>query len=277
MTFLALVALCLTGCKKERLTVSPASLWFPLEGGVQEIQLTSNCSWTLTFDDQTDWYSIESVNPIGQENDSTTTTLKGSGDATLAVTVRAMVEESSRSSSFTITSAKGDLKVGVRIAQNTTDIPELQSITNMIYGATTIGHWNTDFYGNVIEDSYRSYEFDPNDTTKGYFMYFFENGEGVQKDNGGDSTVYYRFTYEYDPVIRILHFDFETISDTLTEIYNAPVLLATEELFRFQHEYKPNFWERADMKKVGDISPQAKATLKKKAKKRSGDEPVFIF
>ena len=54
----------------------------------------------------------------------------------------------------------------------------------------------------------------------------------------------------------------------MTEIYDAPVLVATEELFRFQHEYKPMRWELADMRKIGTILPQEKTRITKATKKR---------
>ena len=55
------------------------------------------------------------------------------------------------------------------------------------------------------------------------------------------------------------------------------MLTASDSLFRFIHEYKDHWWERADMRKIGTINPNAKAILKHKAIKRKGDEPIFQF
>lgn len=266
------MALSLVGCKKESITVSQHELWFPKEASVQDIQLTANCDWTISIDDNADWYSI-------RNNKDTTQVVSGSGNMTLSVFVNPLQGVLERTSSFTITSAKGKSQVKVRISQNTTEPAEIKDLTNMIFGVSNVAHWNVDYFGNVIEDSYQSFDFDPYDTTRGYFMYFLEDGVGVQQDNvnGQDSTIYWLFTYEYDPVARNLHMEFETISDTISEIYDAPVLSATEELFSFCHEYKPKFWERADMKKVGTFTPQQKSILKRKAKKRDGTGPVFKF
>ena len=106
-------------------------------------------------------------------------------------------------------------------------------------------------------------------------MYFFEDGTGVQRDHHEDTAVYYLFTYDYNAANRNLHIEFETISDTLVENYDASVLTASEELFRFFHEYKPNWWERADMRKIGTITPGEKSLLKCAAKKRKEADGIF--
>ena len=281
---LIFMALSLVGCKKEKITVSANELWFPGEASVQEILITANCDWTISIDDGADWYSIRECidttvgsTPVSIIYDTTTVVTSGKGDMALAIVVQPLEDALTRSSSFTITSAKGTSQAKVRISQNTLEPVELQSITNMIFGVTNVAHWNIDFFGQVIEDSYLSLDFNPADTTQGYFMYFLEDGQGVQRDNEQDSTVYYLFTYEYDPIARNLHVEFETVVDTVSEIYDAPVLTAREDLFHFCHEYKPNFWERANMTKVATINPQEKAILQRKAKKREGGEPIFIF
>lgn len=263
LALFALASLSLVSCKKESITLSMHQLWFPSEASVQDITITANCNWTISIDDDADWYTIDPM--------------AGKNDATLHVTVLPLEENNSRSSSFTVTSAKGHMQVQVRVSQNTNEPTELQSICNMIFGVSSGAHWNTDYYGEIVEDSYIPFEFNPNDTTRGYFFYFLEDGSGVQKDCHADSTVYYLYTYEFDPFNRILRIEFETVSDTVSEVYNAPVLCATEEVFRIMHEYKPKYWERFDMKKIGTITPQQKAVMKRKAKKRDGHEPILIF
>ena len=281
---LIFMALSLIGCKKEKITLSTYELWFPAEAGVQDIQLTANCDWTISIDDDADWYSIRrSIDTtIGSTSvfviyDTTQIVSSGNGSMTLAVVVEPLENTLSRTSSFTITSAKGKVQIKVDVAQNTMEPLELQSITNFVFGVKTVAHWNTDYFGDIIEDSYIFKEYDPYDTTKGYFMYFLEEGQGVQADKAGDSTVYYLFTYDYNPAMRNLHIEFETMSDTVTEVYDASVFSATEESFQFCHEYKPNFWERADMEKIGTNVPQRRDFLLRKARKREGGEPIFRF
>ncbi len=283
----ALAVFSLVSCNKESIKVSTHELWFPIEASVQDITITANCPWSIKIDDDADWYTIrESYDTTvftsnGSMTYSAIETTKivtsGRGDMTLSILVDPLEGVPNRASSFTITSANGHIQVQVRVLQNTNDPTELQSITNMIFGVSNAAHWNTDYYGEVVEDSYQYFEFNPNDTTTGYLFYFLDDGMGIQKDSHADSTVYYLYTYEFDPFNRILHIEFETVSDTISEIYNAPVLCATEEVFRIMHEYRPNFWERFDMKKIGNFTPQQKAILKRKAKKRDGHEPILIF
>ena len=160
----------------------------------------------------------------------------------------------------------------MNISQN---VVEFTNIINTIYSVTKVEHWNTDYAGNMIEDSYINVSFDPHDQTTGFTMYFAENGVGAQEDRFHDSTVYYPFHYEYDNVTRNLHIEFELIDSTQTEVYNASVLTATEGMFRFQHEYKPNFWERAEMTKIGTINPNAKDVIMRAAAKRKENGPIF--
>ena len=265
-TLFLLTILSLVGCrKKEEISVLVDHLWFPTEAGVQDLEISANCKWTISIDDDADWYTIDPMS--------------GKNDKKILVTVQALGDLPSRTSSFTITSAKGTVQQQVRVSQNTDEPTELRSITDMVFGVTSVSHWNVDYFGEMIEESYRHKEFDnPYDTTSGYVMYFFQDSIGIQRDNvNGDSTTYYSFKYAFDPDSRILHLEFETITDT-SEIYNAPVLIATEELFRFQHEYMPMRWEVSDMRKIGTLHPNQKTRIMRQAtKKRKPKGGVFQF
>lgn len=260
---LVISALSLFGCRKhEDISLSLSDLWFPKDAGVKEIQLTANCKWSIEIDDAADWYSIEPMT--------------GEGNSVLYITVQSLGELEQRTSSFTINSARGKVQLKVSVMQNTQDPLELLSITNLVFGVSNLAHWNTDYAGEVIDDSYEYYEFDPYDTLSGYIMYFFENGEGVQKDNHDDSSVYYYFNYDYDPAIRNLHLEFETVNG-LPDVYDATILSASMELFSFQHEYKKNYWERTEMMKIGSINPVTKSLLKHKTSKRKERGSIFLF
>ena len=282
----------MASCKKEVITLSSYELWFPGDvGSAQDIVVTSNCGWTISIDDGADWYTVRRTydKTVMTENGPTTITIidttqvvtSGEGNMTLAILAQPMAERSGRTSTFTITSQKGKVQARVTVSQSTDAPVELTDIRNMAFGVSNVAHWNVDFFGEVIEDSYIHKEFNPYDTAVGFIMYFFDDGTGVQKDNvnGVDSAYYWAFDYEYDPVARNLHLEFETYSDTVSEIYDAPVLIATENVFRFMHEYKAHSWERADMKKIGEAhKPEAKEALKRKAvKKRSGGQGIFQF
>ena len=242
---------------KETIELSSYELWFPKEAETKTIDMVANCKWTISMDDDADWYT---VSPMSGEYGSH-----------IAVAVQPYEGEDYRSSSFTITSEHGFCTAKVYLSQNRL---EFEDIFNMVFGVSKIEHWNTDYFGQMIEDSYRLYEFNPYDTTGGYMMYFFEDGSGVQRDHHDNVAVYYAFTYDYDAANRNLHIEFETVNDA-PESYDVSVLTASEDLFRFYHEYKPNWWERADMRKVGTINPAEKSLLMRAAKKRQGNEGIF--
>ena len=93
-------------------------------------------------------------------------------------------------------------------------------------------------------------------------------------DHHKDTAVYYFFQYEYNPINQILHIEFETVNDA-PENYDPQVLTASDSLFRFIHEYKDHWWERADMRKVGEINPAEKTLIRRAATKRKETGGVF--
>ena len=248
----------LVGCiKTYKIQVSTNNLWFGVEAGTQTMELSANCKWTITKNDNADWYTIDVTS--------------GKNDAILTITVEAMDDADYRGSSFIINSPNGHVHRTVFVSQNKLDV---YGMVNKVYGVSVLEHWNTDYYGQMVEDSYKLYEYNPYDTTTGYLMYFLENGHGLQRDHHKDSAVYYAFTYEYNPVDQILHIEFETV-DGSPENYDPQVLTASDSLFRFIHEYKPNWWERADMRKIGTIIPGDKACYEQKAIRRKSRGPIF--
>ena len=257
---LLLIAAGFTGCVKTyKIQVPTNNLWFGVDAGSQTFEFTANCEWTITKNDDADWYTISQIS--------------GKNDATLTITVEAMEQGDFRGASFVINSPGGHVHRTIFVSQNKLDFDGLY---NKVFGVTSVEHWNTDYFDQMIEDSYRHHEYDPYDTATGYTMYFLADGTGVQMDHHKDTAVYYEFTYEYNPINQILHIEFETV-DEAPENYDPQVLTASDSLFRFIHEYKDHWWERADMRKIGTINPNAKAVLKHKAIKRKGDEPIFQF
>ena len=260
MVMMTIAVLGLVGCeKKYSITVSTQNLWFGLEAGEQTLDIKANCNWTITKNDNANWYTIN--------------TMSGKNDGTITITVEALENADFRGSSFVINSPGGHVYRTVFISQNKLDF---DGMVNKIFGVMSLEHWNTDFYGQIIEDTYKHKEFNPYDTTGGYLMYFLENGQGIQRDHHSDTAVYYLFNYEYNPINQILHIEFETATGA-PESYDPQVLTASDSLYRFIHEYKPNWWERADMRKVGVINPSEKSFLRNVATKRKGDGPIFQF
>lgn len=247
------------GCSKEdSVLVSSQDLWFGLEASSQTLDITANCEWTITKNDDADWYTIS--------------TLEGKDDATITITVETW-DGDFRGSSFVIKSPGGHIRRTVFVSQNKLDF---DGMVNKVFGVMSVEHWNTDYFGMIIEDSYRAYTYNPFDTTSGYLMYFLEDGKGYQRDHHTDTVAWWSFDYEFDIVNQILHINFETI-DGSPESYSPDVLTASDSLYRIFHEYKPDFWERADMRKVGTIIPEEKEMMIQKAAKRKEGQPIFQF
>ena len=248
----------MTSCFKEySIRVSTNNLWFDTLVSTKTLDITANCKWTITKNGNADWYSVD--------------LMSGQNDATLTITVNAMNDVDYRSSSFVISSPRGRVCRTVFVSQNKV---EVYSMVNKVFGCAFREKWNTDANGQMIEDSYKTYEYDPFDTTAGYQMYFYENGQGMQRDSHTDSVVYYPFTYVYNPINQTLHFEF-AVADSI-ESYNVFVLTASDSLYRFEHQYQPHWFERASMRKIGTIYPSEKAFLQQKATKRKKSEPIFI-
>ena len=260
LTLMLITVAGLMSCVKTyKIQVPSNNLWFGLEAGSQIFKFTANCEWTITKNDDADWYTIS--------------TMSGKNDGTITVTVEALEDADFRGSSFVINSPGGHVYRTIFISQNKLDF---DGMVNKIFGVMSLEHWNTDFYGQIIEDTYKHKEYNPYDTTSGYLMYFLEGGQGVQRDHHADTVVYYLFDYVYNPIDQILHIEFESTTGA-PENYDPQVLTASDSLYRFMHEYKPNWWERADMRKVGIVNPSEQTFLRGVATKRKGGEPIFQF
>ena len=260
MALMAVATLGLVGCaKKYSITVSTQNVWFGLDAGEQQLKITANCEWTITKNDNADWYTIS--------------TMKGKNDGTITITVTDLEDADFRGSSFVINSPGGHVYRTIFVSQNKLDF---DGMVNKIFGVMSLEHWNTDFYGQIIEDTYKHKIYNPYDTTTGYLMYFLEGGQGVQRDHHADTVVYYLFNYEYNPINQILHIEFESTTDA-PENYDPQVLTASDSLYRFMHEYKAHWWERADMRKVGIVNPSERSFLREVVTKRKGGEPIFQF
>lgn len=256
---IVLFALLCTSCTPDySVFVSSQNLEFGLAAESQTIVVTANCKWTITKNDDADWYTITPMS--GRANDSI-----------VSITVNDYPDGHFRGSSFVVSSPGGHIRRTVFVSQNRLDF---DGMCNKVFGLTYLEHWNTDFYGQIVEETYHEYPYNPFDTTTGCLMFFMEDGLGVQRDRFGDHAVYHEFSYEYQPDSCNLHIEFHLMNDSL-EIYDAEVLCASDSLYRVFHEYKPHWFERADHRKVGTITPDEKALLKQKVSKRQGRKGIY--
>lgn len=250
----------LTSCVKDySILVSSQDMRFGLQPDSQTITLTANCKWTITINDDADWYTISPMS--GRAKDSIIT-----------VTVSDYSDGDFRGSSFVINSPGGHIRRTVFVSQNKMDF---YGMINKVFGVMELEHWNTDYAGQIIEDEYKHWDYNPYDTTRGYLMYFLEDGVGFQRDHHTDTVAWWSFRYRFVPDSLILHIDFETVDDA-PESYAPNVLAASDSLYRFIHEYRPHWWERVDMRKIGIIHPQEATILRHKATKRKDGESVFM-
>ena len=258
---MALMLICLSGCVEDySILVSTQDLRFGLEAESQTMIVNANCKWEVIKNDDADWYTVSPMS--GRAKDSVVT-----------ITVEDYSGGDFRGSSFVISSPGGHIRRTVFVSQNKLDF---DGMINKVFGLTKLEHWNTDFFGQIVEDSYETWEFDPYDTTRGQLMYFFEHGQGVQRNRElFDHAIYFPFEYEYDADSSILHIVFHLVNDSL-EPYNTEVLCASDSLYRFMHEYKPDFFERADMRKVGTCSLDDHLMMRSKLSKRKQGGPIFM-
>lgn len=264
---LAVVAVVTPGCKKEKIEVSEHNLWFSADGGTKTIEITSTNGWKIQENTIDSWFT---VTPTNSEDSKS--------NATITVQPLDAAAQGFRRGYITFLSPKGGAQIVVIVSQG--DV-EFSSIYNLVFGLKKEEQWNTDYYGQVIEDSYNCVELDPFDTAHGFQMYFFEEGIGVQVDRyNQDTAIYYLFDYTFNIDSRKLDISFE-LADGSQEVYSPTVITATYELFRFEHEYKSHFWERSDMKKIGviePIEPEKKSMMLNRAvKKRKEAGPIFPF
>ena len=260
--FSVLALLCFSGCEPDySIFVSTQDLNFGLEAETQTMIVRANCKWTIKKNDDADWYTISPMS--GKANDSIIT-----------VTVNDYSGGDYRGSSFVISSPGGHVYRTVFVSQNKIDF---YGMINKVYGVMRVEHWNTDYYGMIIEDTYRDTIYNPYDTTSGYLMYFLDEGRGYQRDHHTDTVAWWSFDYEFDADSNILHIQFHLVDGGL-ESYDPNVLCASDSLYRVFHEWQPHFWERADMRKVGTITPEEKSLLLTRyTQTRKGRNGIFQF
>ena len=256
---MVVAAMGLTSCQKDSILVSTQDLWFGLEAGSQTLEIKANCKWTISKNDNADWYTISEV--------------EGAKDADIVITVEALDDADFRGASFVIKSPGGHIRRTIFVSQNKLDF---DGMVNKVFGVMTVEHWNTDYYGMMIEDSYKAGVYDPYDTTTGYLMYFGKNGKGLQRDHHTDTVAWWAFDYDFDVVNQVLNISFETL-DGSPESYSPAVLTASDSLYRIFHQYKPSFWERADMRKVGVMHDSTKFQQLRSVARRKEGQPIFMI
>ncbi len=257
---LALVAIVvMASCVKEyHITVSNQDLLFSVNEETLNVEVTANCKWTVALRDTATWYTV--------------TPMSGKNDGVISVSVKPMTDTDYRGTTIVVESPGAHIRRTIFISQSKLNF---SGVMNKVFGVMTREKWNTDYANQMIEDSYRKYEYNPYDSMVGYWMYFYEGGIGLQRDHHTDTVAYWVFHYEYKPNLHELFIEFEDIDGAPID-YNVDVLAASDSLFRFMHEYEPHWWERADMRKIGTIHPRDMQLMRSALSRRKGRGPIFL-
>lgn len=233
------------------------------------ITVTSNCDWTLrkeSNDDYTDgFYSV-----------SATSGNVGSTDISISVLDNFTYHNST--GLIRLKSTSGNTETPIRVKQNGRNET---NITDTKWGVYTYERWNTDYYGNILDETYTITNYNPfNEEVPGWTMYFLKNNHGVQTDRKYNKEsqlvqVLYPFDYEYNHSTGHLHITFESEDPELNEYYDTDVLTLNDTIFIIQDEYRSHFFEKASMRKVGYVIEPDKARQPGKIGTKKRGQPLF--
>lgn len=231
----------------EYIKVTENILSFFSEAETKTITVTSNCDWTLSKENDSEFTS----------NFYTLSATSGNiGSTDIDISVSNNYTATNNLGLVRLKSSSGNTETPVRVKQNGRNE---SNITSTVWGVFKYERWNTDYFNNILEETYNVSNYVPtNFNSPGWTMYFLKNNHGEQSDRkyneSGDLVqVFYPFDYEYDTTTHLLHITFESEDPEVNEFYDTEVLTLTDTLFVIQDEYREHFFEKASMRKVGYV------------------------
>jgi hypothetical protein len=258
---LFLIMIVLASCnptEKETLSLSKQKIAFYGQADSDTIEIVCNTAWKVVKNDHSDWYKLSSTS--------------GNKNGRLIISVENYESITNRKGTFTIKTELAEKEETVLIKQNG---QSHSKIANTIWGVAFYERWNTDFYGEMIPETYETYTFNPEDTLQGFTMYFFENNSGCQADNKTSGRSYFLFDYEYDESNSNFYISFETNEGSAPEDYNAHVNTLNDTLFVLTNEYKDHWFEKATMSKIGEIETNQKSRMTYPKAKKKQNSAIF--
>lgn len=240
------LALLTTSCgKKQHIIISKAALTYTYSGGNDVFQITADCGWEVSG--MTNWIT---VNPT-----------TGNGDGNVVVTVNRNTSGQDRNATLMITSENGKVRKSIQVIQVKADI---NAIIRKVWFTLTDERWDSDYFNQVIPDSYRIYRYYSNDEFEHWFFYFIDNSTGYQVRTYQGDTIYYPYTFTFYPDVDSLDISFEVIGDsTIMEDYHTIIHQLNNEFFVFSHAYRPHQFEKVttanvtgDSKEVFRVNPK---------------------
>lgn len=233
-----------TSCgKKQHIYLSKNQVYFAPVGGVRTVKIYSDCLWTVETSPSANWITVE---PKEGDNGDIITISAGEYNV-----------PTDRNAIITIVSENGKTKKDITVTQRRIDMSD---ITDKVWFMHYYERWDTDFYGEFIEDSYRDRYYYYGPEYDNWFFYFLEDSTGYQWRARNYDTVYFSFNYIFYPLEDSLYINYVTDSSGVVEDYHTIVEQLDAEAFVFQNEYKSHQFERLTMANV--TAKQKKAFVK---------------
>lgn len=241
------LSLVITSCRpKQHVYLSKKNVIFAPVGGVRTVKVYADCKWTAELVTGGNWCNVEPM--------------EGDLDGTLTIRVGEYNETEDRNAIIRIISENGKIKKDITVTQRRIT---MEDIINKVWFLHFYERWDTDYYGEFIEDSYRTWHYYAEPEYDNWFFYFLEDSTGYQWRAKNHDTVYYAFSYVYYPLEDSLYINYVTDSTDVVEDYLAIVEKLDDEEFIFQNEYKSHQFERLTM---ANVSPNKKTPFVKPAK-----------
>lgn len=224
--FLALSVLTTSCGNMQHIDISKASMTYPYSGGNDVFRIEADCNWEVVG--AANWFT---VNPT-----------MGSKDGNVVVTVARNNSMQDRYATLYVVSENGKVRKSIDIIQTSADI---SVIINKVWFTLTDERWDTDYFNEVIPESYRIYSYYSNEGYENWFFYFLENNSGYQVRTFNGDTIYYPYNYTYYPDVDSLDISFEIEGDSIVrEDYHTIVHQLDEENFVISHAYRPHQYEK---------------------------------
>lgn len=248
------LSLATTSCgKRQHVYLSKNNVIITPAGGLRTITVYSDCHWTVERIGNADWLTVDPMEG-------------GDGDV-IHIRAGEYNELQDRSAIIRVVSENGKVKKNITITQRRIDMAD---IINKVWFMHFYERWETDFYGEFIEDSYRTWRYYAEPEYDNWFFYFMEDSTGYQWRAKNYDTVYYAFNYIFYPLEDSLYINYETDSSEVVEDYHTIIEQLDDEAFIFQNEYREHRFERLTMANVSAHEKRPFVKPDKVMKKPSG-------
>lgn len=248
LPLLLIAVISFTSCRKrQHLEVSKSLIVFGFARNTDVFNVEADCDWTVDTDNTEDWLTVSP--------------LSGSNDSTVAVTVQKNTNLYDRNTTFAVVSENKKIRREITVAQSKIDI---NIAANKVWFLRTYERWDfSNYFNEIIPESYRSWIYYTNPGFENWFLYFQEDSTGYEVHTLQGDTVYYPYQYIYYPDGDSLYIVFQTINDTI-EDYHAVIHELNNSNFSFSDEYDPYQFEKLNMV---NVSPSKRNEVKINPKK----------